>query len=175
MEPPGLDTGLYRYISPKIRVSKSGIQGYGWYALEDIEAGEVLWQNEDFINQKYYTESELEEFDKEIWHQVWQFDDDKFMIIAKEDPNYYQNHSCDPNTWYEGIFKMTARKSIKKGEELTYDYCMSEGNESEIIFEDCGCGSSNCRKRVTGGDWKFEELQKRYENHFLPYIMKKFQ
>ncbi|MGM5484432.1 MAG: SET domain-containing protein [Nanobdellota archaeon] len=53
------------------------------------------------------------------------------------------NHSCNPNcesvnyddeeVWVEAI------RDIKKGEEITYDYCLGDDE-----FE-CRCGSENCK------------------------------
>ena len=34
------------------------------------------------------------------------------------------NHSCEPNVWYSGYEQtVVARRDIKRGEELTVDYC----------------------------------------------------
>ncbi len=62
-------------------------------------------------------------------------------------------------------------RDIKKGEEITFDYavCMT----SNILNMHCLCGKNNCRKLITGDDWKIEELQKKYAGYFQPYIQEK--
>ena len=37
----------------------------------------------------------------------------------------------------------------------------------------CFCGATTCRGRITGADWQIEELQKKYGDHYLPYILNK--
>ena len=102
---------------------------------------------------------------------VFQYDYDKWEYIPKTDPNHYQNHSCDPNTWYEGASLMVARRRIEIGEEITYDYALSETRSPFPILEcNCACGSDLCRETVTFDDWRLPELQDRYRGHFLPYI-----
>jgi hypothetical protein len=42
------------------------------------------------------------------------------------DAAFVMNHSCDPNTWFVGDTKMTARRDIEPEEELTYDYATTD-------------------------------------------------
>jgi hypothetical protein len=37
----------------------------------------------------------------------------------------------------------------------------------------CECGASVCRGFITGDDYKLKELQNRYGEHFMPFILKK--
>ena len=60
-------------------------------------------------------------------------------------------------------------KKVKKG-------CLEDEMPSWEDFVsswECSCGSSFCRKRVTGKDWRILELQERYKGHFLPFINKR--
>lgn len=69
---------------------------------------------------------------------------------------------------------MVARRRIEIGEEVTYDYALSETRSPFPILEcECCCGSELCRKSVTNTDWMLPEIQKRYRGHFLPYIERK--
>ena len=83
------------------------------------------------------------------------------------------NPQC--NTWYLSSDLLVARRNINKGEEITYDYCLTESNPDWILAPKCLCKSDNCRGLVTGNDWKIKELQIRYANHFFPHILKKIQ
>ncbi|MFT4310896.1 MAG: SET domain-containing protein-lysine N-methyltransferase, partial [Candidatus Woesearchaeota archaeon] len=56
----------------------------------------------------------------------------------------YINHSCSPNCEsinMNGHIWICARKSIKKGDELSYDYGYDHENHKE---HPCKCGSKNC-------------------------------
>ena len=71
------------------------------------------------------------------------------FLLWDNDPSEWapQNHSCDPNTGYEGL-NLKALRDIQAGEELTLDYaCLLD--EVMGSFE-CHCGSPNCRKVVSG-------------------------
>ena len=55
------------------------------------------------------------------------------------------NHSCDPNceTHEEkGHVWIKAIRKIAPGEEITYDYCLYDGDDDEAI---CNCGTRKCR------------------------------
>jgi uncharacterized protein len=77
------------------------------------------------------------------------------------------NHSCDPSCWFEGNYLMTATRDLAVGDEVTFDYSTSNDWPQDWT---CMCGSSLCRGRITGQEWKDAELAKRYEGHFLPHI-----
>ncbi len=51
--------------------------------------------------------------------------------------------SCEPNVWFEDKDVIVAMRDIAKGEELFYDYALSESND--FIQLDCLCGSAQCR------------------------------
>lgn len=73
----------------------------------------------------------------------------------------------------EGAFTIVAKRDVEAGEELTIDYALWEADENYISSWECNCGSSRCRKRVTGNDWRLAELQERYKGHFTPLINKR--
>jgi hypothetical protein len=35
---------------------------------------------------------------------------------------------------------------------------------------ECSCGAPECRKIITGGDWRLPELRRRYAGYFSRYI-----
>jgi SET domain-containing protein len=56
------------------------------------------------------------------------------------------NHSCDPNCEtdeIDGRVWIIAIRDIKAGEELTYDYCLFDGDENDPAI--CRCGVKICR------------------------------
>jgi uncharacterized protein len=83
------------------------------------------------------------------------------------------NHSCAPNVGVSGQISFIAMRDIAAGEELCYDYAMSDG--SSIDEFECNCGAPNCRKTVTGNDWQKPELQKAYAGYFMPYLARRIE
>ena len=49
-------------------------------------------------------------------------------LIVNNDASYFHNHSCDPNCWFSAANSstMVARRDIKPGEEITFDYGLQE-------------------------------------------------
>ncbi|NEO87195.1 MAG: SET domain-containing protein [Spirulina sp. SIO3F2] len=83
------------------------------------------------------------------------------------------NHSCEPNCGIKvnetGGHDFVAMKNINVDEEITFDYAMR--NYSIDYFPDqCACGSTDCRGRVTG--WKdLPEMRKNaYKGFVAPYL-----
>jgi len=68
----------------------------------------------------------------------------------------FMNHSCDPNceTYVEvdRVF-VHARRPIRPGEELTYDYNLQPGDPSDSPDAyACKCGSKTCRGTMIDGE-----------------------
>jgi SET domain len=81
---------------------------------------------------------------------------------------WYFNHSCDGNIGFNRDGDFVARRNIKRGEELTYDYGLGESNPKFKI--DCSCGSPHCRRKITGNDWKGPTFRKRNLDYMLPIL-----
>ncbi|MEY4550407.1 MAG: hypothetical protein RL685_6602 [Pseudomonadota bacterium] len=73
------------------------------------------------------------------------------------------NHSCAPNAWHEdgGVFALV---DIPAGEEVTYDYGMSE---ADALPWACGCGHASCRSVVGGAP---SLIYERYQGRCLRHI-----
>lgn len=103
-----------------------------------------------------------------------QIDVDQFVLGPESrEPGDSINHSCSPNCGLRNATQLTAIRDIAVGEELTYDYAMSDTSDYDEFA--CACKSDNCRGRVSGNDWKLPELQIRYQNKFSPYVKRKIQ
>jgi hypothetical protein len=78
------------------------------------------------------------------------------------------NHSCDPNTWFDGEVLVT-RRAVAAGEELTYDYATGPADwNGRALF--CHCETYRCRQVVEPEDWRIPQLQQRYAGHFAPSV-----
>src|SRR5262249_36696689 len=80
------------------------------------------------------------------------------------------NHSCEPNLGIRGQLTFVARRPIKAGEELTYDWAMEENSPAATR---CACGARRCRRRLTGRAWAIRALQHRYRGSFAAYLEEK--
>ena len=91
---------------------------------------------------------------------------DKHIDPLREDGSFdfghFLNHSCDPNTIINVInnvvdkafIEVVARRDIRAGEELTFDYASLE--YETVTHIDCRCGTNACRGTVHG----FKDLPK---------------
>jgi hypothetical protein len=55
----------------------------------------------------------------------------------------------------------------KKWYTITADYALWEADERFVSRWECRCGSTLCRGRITGNDWKDKGLQERYKGHLI--------
>jgi uncharacterized protein len=68
------------------------------------------------------------------------------------------NHSCDANcetSEVDGRVWVTAIKNIAAGAEITYDYCLYDGDDHDDAT--CNCGAKTCR----GTMYSPEEIRRR--------------
>lgn len=82
------------------------------------------------------------------------------------------NHSCDPNLGIKdnvfGGYDFVAIRPIKKGEELCWDYCMSE--YYSIAVKRCLCGSKICRKKIRGYKYLPRGIRAKYKGFIAGYL-----
>lgn len=97
-----------------------------------------------------------------------QVDEDAFLVSTKPGPGDWVNHSCEPNAGIRGQITLVAMRDIAVGEEITFDYAMSDGCDYDEF--DCGCGARLCRGRITGQDWCKPELIARYQGYRSTYL-----
>jgi len=82
--------------------------------------------------------------------------DDGEHVIDGDGVAAFINHSCDPNCEsdeIDGQVWIIAVRDIEPGEELTYDYCLYDGDDESP----CSCGADRCR----GTLYSDEEMEKR--------------
>ena len=167
------------WLSPKVELRSSPRHGTGVFALEPIAAGEVVevwgetWEGRRVIT---YTRDGGEAREAERRGMlVMRFDTDLWSIEPPgTNPGYFINHSCDSNVWMNDAFTLVARRDVATGEELTIDYALIEGEIDDWGF-DCACGSTGCRGRITGDDWRRADVRERYGSHFIPLINKRIE
>jgi uncharacterized protein len=156
------------YHSPKLEARR--IDGKGGRTLvvrEPIEAGElvVVWGGEVVHASRLNTLTPAERL------LTIQVEEDLYLVSARDGAADWVNHSCDPNCGLRGQIALVALRRLEPGEEICFDYAMSDGTPYDEF--DCGCGAKHCRGRITGEDWRRPELWKRYRGHFAPYLQRR--
>lgn len=159
------------YLSPKL-VARANLEkgGMGVFVHEPVFAGELLvvWSGELFTSTTLATLPTLRR------QRSIQIEEDLYMVPTRPgEPADFVNHSCNPNAGIEGQIGLRAIRAIAIGEEVCYDYAMSDGSPYDEF--DCGCGAPNCRGRITGEDWRQPELQLRYAGWFSAYLQRRIQ
>lgn len=84
------------------------------------------------------------------------------------------NHSCSPNCGIRmnpsGAPDLVARKLIRLGDEITFDYAM-RNYSIEHFPNRCGCGSRACRGSVSGWRDLPDERKHAYQGLVAPYLL----
>jgi D-alanine-D-alanine ligase len=140
----------HRHSTAPFRMGKA-VAGYGIFATCDLADGDVVYRGEGRA-QRIVTARHAATWsaaDQLAFRRYAYPLSDEVFILWDNDPSAWapQNHSCEPNTRFEGL-DVVAVRGITKGEELTLDYATFM-NEMGEPFE-CHCGSGACRGRVVG-------------------------
>jgi uncharacterized protein len=148
---------------------KEALSGNGLVALVDIPAYTLLvvFSGHAATLEEY---RQWETFERDLALQV---DKDHYIgpkFFHEVDPGDYVNHSCEPNCGILGPNNLVSMRKISQGEEVHFDYAMSESGGLPDM--QCECNTSSCRKLIKANDWERPELQKSYGWFFSPYLLK---
>jgi len=160
------------WISPKTKKGlPSKIHGKGFFATQPISKNEIV-----AIKAGHIIDKEVLEANKDIIQGSEIQISNGFFVAPLSNEELrasmiYFNHSCEPNIGVGGNILVVAMKDILDGEELVMDYAMEWADPSLTLV--CNCQSKNCRKTITGNDWKNPALQKKYAGYFSWYIEQK--
>lgn len=159
------------YLSPKLEARKRAAHhGRGVFAVSRIDRGEIVavWGG------RIVTAETLVDLDERERMHTLQVDEGFYLAPAgPRDPADCVNHSCDPNAGMRGQITLVAMREIEAGEEVCYDYAMTEGSSYDEFR--CQCDSERCRERITAEDWRRPELWDRYEGYFSPYLERRIE
>ena len=78
------------------------------------------------------------------------------------------NHSCSPNCGIKKRVEVVAMRDIAPGEQVTWDYEMSENSDWEMK---CQCGSQECRGIIRGYDYMPEAIRRRYRGFISEWLV----
>ncbi|HEX6192693.1 MAG TPA: SET domain-containing protein-lysine N-methyltransferase [Chitinophagaceae bacterium] len=130
----------------------NSIAGFGIYASRNIREGEIIFKGEERsqrIVTKRHVETHWNEDEKLHFRRYAYPVSEELFILWDEDPSEWapQNHSCEPNTAFDGL-NVLALKNIRKDEELTLDYAQFLDENMEPF--QCKCGQPKCRGLIIG-------------------------
>jgi D-alanine-D-alanine ligase-like ATP-grasp enzyme len=133
-------------------VKGNSISGFGIYASRNIKMGEFIFWGEESPQRLVtlrHVEMNWSEKEKETFRRYAYPISKEVFLIWDNDPGEWapQNHSCEPNTAYNGL-NVIATREIKKGEELTVDYATFLDKNMQPFH--CLCGAPNCRGLIMG-------------------------
>jgi D-alanine-D-alanine ligase len=148
--------------------------GYAVYASRTISEGETVMHFQGRPHNlvtRDWVENHWSDQEKAWFHAyAWPLTDQVWVIWSEEAEEWRPiNHSCDPNTWLEGL-DLVARRDISQGEEIRVDYA-TYGNNVLAPF-DCTCGAPECRGRVREDD-HLQPFLTRYGDHISDFVRSK--
>jgi SET domain-containing protein len=137
-------------------IRRSGVHGKGAFALKDIRKGTRLveYVGENITpaeSDRRYDDTKVKD------HHTFLFSVDSRKVIDATyggNESRFINHSCDPNC--DAVIEnrrvyIEANRTIRKGEELAYDYNYERTPKTtkadEKLYK-CLCGSPNCRGTI---------------------------
>jgi hypothetical protein len=144
-------------------VAESRIHGLGVFAARDFMEGETVLIIDDsrVVDDAHPLRPEWGGFER---HCDYLADG---QVVLMQSPERHVNSSCDPNTYVrtiDGVRHVLARRAIKSGEEITYDYVIN--CHGGAVWQ-CNCGSSRCRGTIVSS---FFELPTDWQSEYLPLL-----
>ena len=149
--------------NPKAGVRRTKTCGRGVFAVADIRAGEVIAAFDGPV----YDDS-FDAWTADLLGHTIQFDTAKWrdsLGIAR-----LINHSCDPNCGIKRRFEVVAMRDIAKGEQITWDYEMTE--RSWWWRMKCRCGSPECRKVIGSYSRMPARVRRRYKGFISSWLLR---
>ncbi len=151
----------YRELNPAIVLKDHPVKviGKGLFAGRDMKKGELVWRSNG-VESIFRSLDEISSADEEkknfYLHYGYQTGPAEFstppslqFLQELRDVSSYMNHSCDPTVEIIDYDVWITSRDVKQGEEITYDYAMSEIAFSRLPV--CACGTALCRGKVTKG------------------------
>ena len=158
------------YLNPKCETRSKRGSGCAVYALRLITEGVLVSVWGGTVITKDQLDLDMPRFTE----RVIQLDEELYLLTsAEKEPNDCFNHSCEPNLGFIGQIGLVAMRDIEAGEELTFDYAMSDGAPYDEF--ECDCGNPTCRHKVTGNDWAMPQLWKKYDGYFSSYLARRIE
>ncbi len=140
-----------------IRISNSGIHGYGGFATKPFRKGARVVE---YLGERVTKEESLRRCQERNWFIFGL--DEEFDLDGNVtwNPARFINHSCEPNceaVCDEGRVWIVALRDIRPGEEVTFNYGY---DLMDIDEHPCRCGAPGCVGYMVAEDF-FDKARKR--------------
>ena len=157
------------FLSPKLEVRAMPDKGgFGVYAIEAVTTGEIVSVWGGYV----VTAQQLALLPHEVQQHSVQLEEGLYSAtIGGAETADFINHSCEPNLGLRGQITLVALRDIEVGEEVCFDYAMTDCTPYDEF--ECHCGLPSCRRVITGNDWKLSELWAKYAGYFSPYLQRR--
>ncbi len=149
---------------PKALVRKTKKYGKAVFAGQTIKKGEVIAV---FDGKRF--DNDFQDWTDDLYNHAIQYGKTNWRDsngIAR-----LINHSCEPNCGIKKYFKVVAMRKILKGEQITWDYEMTEKNQHWKMK--CRCGSKLCRKVIGNYSRMPKSIRKKYKGFISEWLLKK--
>jgi uncharacterized protein len=142
-----------RRRTPLFEVRHSPVHGFGVFAARRIRKGTTIIEYRGERVSHKTADARYEDKDPRDNHTFLFTVDAKTVIDAGVNGNEarYINHGCDPNcesTTINGRIFIEAIRTIRPGEELSYDYQIQRDGDDppnvDVVYA-CRCGAKSCR------------------------------
>jgi uncharacterized protein len=158
--------------SADVSVRESRIHGQGVFADRGFRQGDLLLEIDD--SDPVLDRARLTP-EQEIFIDVFVAVDGTVKTTWMKSPEKFINHSCEPNTYvltdlYSGVRRTWARKDLRSGDELTWDYALNIWEEW-VGPVPCKCGAERCRRTIRGN---FFTLPRETQRRYLPLLDEPF-
>lgn len=155
----------------KVSVRDSKISGQGLFADQKISRGTLILSFGGILC------SQKDRFSNNVLPSTCTGVTENIIICeafnSTKDKSDYINHSCSPNAGMFDALTLVAIRDIGANEEIMCDYAFWEGDEIWKMKNNCQCNASNCRKIITGKDWKKINSSHKYYEFYSPFIKKR--
>ena len=159
-----------RFISTEI-IQNSNQVNRGQYVVKKTEYGWGISADRDFDEGEVVIVLKAKSVDSTPHIYSVQVGWQKHVNL--EDPLQLLNHSCDASTTVRdnefGVYDLVARRSLVRGDEITFDYETTEYCMSSEF--DCLCGTEKCRGRLRGYKWNHDAVHREYGNNVAAYLL----
>jgi SET domain-containing protein len=150
--------------NPKVKVRHTRKYGKGVFALAPIRKGEIVAVFDGPIYDEDFDDwtRDLQNHAIQIGRAKWR--DSKGLAR-------WINHSCEPNCGVKSLVKIVAMRRIEAGEQITWDYEMTE--KSDWWRMRCRCGSSMCRKWIGNYANMPRGVRRKYAGYISAWLIRR--
>jgi hypothetical protein len=154
-------------VSSKITLKETQEFGKGIFASQNIKKDEHIFNFEgpkyhygDELHYEHWTQ-DLHDHAVQIAEHIW---------VSNTGIGQYINHSCEPNCGIKNLTQVVAMRDIKIGEQLTYDYEMTENSVWKM---QCKCGTPRCRGTIGAFNNMPSEIRQKYRGYISEWLLGK--